>query len=62
MKILCLIFTCQFSGSDKILKLMGRRYNKQDYLELFNKIKQAIPNASITTDIIVGFPKKQKRF
>jgi len=46
------------SGSDKILKLMGRRYNKQDYLELFNKIKQAIPNASITTDIIVGFPNE----
>ena len=44
------------SGSDKILKLMGRRYTKESYLELFNKIKTKIKNASITTDIIVGFP------
>ena len=44
------------SGSDRILKLMGRRYTKKSYLELFNKIKKTVPNASITTDIIVGFP------
>lgn len=44
------------SGSNKILKLMGRRYTKESYLELFNKIKKEIPNCSITTDIIVGFP------
>ena len=44
------------SGSNKILKLMGRRYTKESYLELFNKIKSSIPNCSITTDIIVGFP------
>ena len=44
------------SGSNKILKLMGRRYTKESYIELFNKIKKAMPNASITTDIIVGFP------
>ena len=44
------------SGSDKILKLMGRRYTKEEYLTLFNKLKKAIPNSSITTDIIVGFP------
>ena len=44
------------SGSDKILKLMGRRYTKESYLELFNKIKSNIKNAAITTDIIVGFP------
>ena len=46
------------SGSDKVLKLMGRRYNRQSYLELFNKIKKAIRNATITTDIIVGFPNE----
>ena len=44
------------SGSDRILKLMGRRYTKESYLELFDKIKKIVPNASITTDIIVGFP------
>ena len=44
------------SGSDRILKLMGRRYTKESYLELFDKIKKTVPNASITTDIIVGFP------
>ena len=43
------------SGSDRILKLMGRRYTRESYLELFNKLK-TIPNVSITTDIIVGFP------
>ena len=46
------------SGSDKILKLMGRRYTKEKYLELFNKLKTNIPNCSITTDIIVGFPNE----
>lgn len=44
------------SGSDRILKKMGRRYTKESYLELFNKIKTKIKNASVTTDIIVGFP------
>lgn len=46
------------SGSNSILKLMGRRYTKESYIELFNKIKNKIPNASITTDIIVGFPNE----
>ena len=44
------------SGSNRILKLMGRRYTSDEYLELYNKIKEKVKNASITTDIIVGFP------
>lgn len=44
------------SGSNKILKLMGRRYTKESYLILFKKIKEKIPNCSVTTDIIVAFP------
>ena len=44
------------AGSNRILKLMGRRYTKESYLELFHKIKNTIPNVSISTDIIVGFP------
>ena len=46
------------SGSDRILKLMGRRYTKEEYLTLFNKIRTQVKNASITTDIIVGFPNE----
>ncbi len=44
------------SGSNEVLKRMGRRYTKESYMELYNKIKENIPHASITTDIIVGFP------
>ena len=44
------------SGSDRILKLMGRRYTKEKYLTLFHKMKEMIPNCAISTDIIVGFP------
>lgn len=44
------------SGSDRILKLMGRRYTKESYLSLFHKLKEVLPHSSITTDIIVGFP------
>jgi len=46
------------SGSNNILKKMGRRYTKEEYITLFNKIKKIIPNASISTDIIVGFPNE----
>ncbi len=46
------------SGSDSILKLMGRRYTKKSYIELYDKLKEALPNSSITTDIIVGFPNE----
>ena len=44
------------SGSNDILKRMGRRYTKESYLELVNKMKEKIPNLALTTDIIVGFP------
>ena len=43
------------SGSNRILKLMGRRYTKESYIELYNKLR-CISGVSITTDIIVGFP------
>ncbi len=46
------------SGSSRILKLMGRRYTKEEYIELYDKIKNTVPNCSITTDIIVGFPNE----
>ena len=44
------------SGSSEILKKMNRRYTKEKYLELVRKIKEAVPDISLTTDIIVGFP------
>lgn len=44
------------SGSTRILKKMNRRYTKESYLELAEKIKKAVPDISLTTDIIVGFP------
>ena len=47
------------SGSSRILKAMGRRYTKESYLELYNKIREKLgDNLSITTDIIVGFPSE----
>ena len=44
------------SGSSRILKIMNRRYDKEHYLELVRKIRTAMPDIAITTDIIVGFP------
>ncbi len=44
------------AGSNRILKKMNRGYTREQYLELINKIRDKVPNASITTDIMVGFP------
>jgi tRNA-2-methylthio-N6-dimethylallyladenosine synthase len=46
------------SGNSDILKIMGRNYSRESYLELFHKLKKAIPHASFTTDIIVGYPNE----
>lgn len=44
------------SGNSEILKKMSRKYDRETYLELVDKIRKAIPDAVLTTDIIVGFP------
>ena len=44
------------SGSSRILKLMNRHYDKEGYLALVDKLRAAIPDIALTTDIIVGFP------
>lgn len=44
------------SGSDRILKLMNRHYDRKRYMEIINYAKEKIPNLSLTSDIIVGFP------
>lgn len=44
------------SGSDRLLKLMNRHYTKEQYLDEVRRLKEAVPEVSITTDIIVGFP------
>lgn len=49
------------SGSNRILKLMGRRYTRESYMDLFHKIKDTIPNVAISTDIIVGFPGENEK-
>ncbi len=44
------------SGSNRVLKLMNRRYTAEHYLNLVEKLRQAVPDIALTTDLIVGFP------
>ncbi|NLE02853.1 MAG: tRNA (N6-isopentenyl adenosine(37)-C2)-methylthiotransferase MiaB [Fibrobacter sp.] len=56
---LCHHFHLPFqAGSDRILSLMNRRYSASQYLDLIDKIRQFVPDADITTDILVGFPSE----
>lgn len=51
------------SGDDEILRRMGRRYTYQEYKNLYQSLRDKVKNASITTDIIVGFPgESQEQF
>lgn len=46
------------SGCDKILSLMGRKYKKDDYINIITKARKLIPNVTIGSDIIAGFPEE----
>ena len=48
------------AGSDHVLKLMNRRYDKAYFLDKINKIREARPDIAISTDIIVGFPEESE--
>lgn len=49
------------AGSDRILKKMNRKYTGKDYLDIIKNIRKEIPECSITTDIIVGFPGEEEK-
>ncbi|MFH1776872.1 MAG: tRNA (N6-isopentenyl adenosine(37)-C2)-methylthiotransferase MiaB [Candidatus Omnitrophota bacterium] len=49
------------SGSDKILRLMNRKYTSKHYLKLINMLRKFVPEVGLSTDIIVGFPGETKR-
>lgn len=49
------------SGNDRILQMMNRKYNSKQFLTIINKIYKYIPNANITSDVIVGFPTESEK-
>ena len=49
------------SGSDDVLMRMNRKYNRTRYLELVGKLRRAVPDITISTDIIVGFPGETEK-
>ena len=49
------------SGSDQILKKMRRRYSSEEFIQIASLIKKYLPQASITTDVIVGFPSEKEK-
>lgn len=49
------------AGNNRVLKVMNRRYTKESYLEKIEKIKKKMPDITLTTDIIVGFPGETKQ-
>ena len=49
------------SGSDDILRVMNRRYTREEYLGKVKKLRKSVPHITLTTDIIVGFPGEQER-
>jgi len=48
------------SGSSRVLKAMGRRYTREDYLSLVGRLRGAMPGLALSTDIIVGFPTEDE--
>jgi len=49
------------SGSNRILKSMNRRYTKEQFIDLVNKIKKEVPEVTISSDIITGFPSETEQ-
>lgn len=48
------------SGSSAVLKAMNRRYDRETYATIVEKVRKMVPDVTITSDFIAGFPEKQK--